>query len=351
MDKDAGVTEETLSSTPRRRRTGLIVTVLALLLLGLLGWRGWATWQARQAHAQASAMETEQRIGALEQRIDALRRDQRAQTQRILDAAATNRVLRDEVLGLSQRGALLEDSVSKLADPTRHGAQALRLDEVELLLSQAQQRLAIADDLEGARRAYALADGALQGIDDPRLLNLRQALAQERAALDTLGNGPHASVARQLDVFAAALGKLPERAPSAEDRDRAVWQRALSPLVEIRRTESRTVVAPTERAAGKAALQIELSLARAALERDDVAGFRAGIVRMEAWLTRLWPDSPALQQRRNELKALRAAPLQPSLPVLGSTLQQLRQLRNSGYTLPLPQATAPQSPSTAEIER
>ena len=208
--------------------------LLALLLLGLLGWRGWAMWQARETHARASAVETEQRIGALEQRIDALRRDQRAQTQRILDAAATNRVLRDEVLGLSQRGALLEDSVSKLADPTRHGAQALRLDEVELLLSQAQQRLTIADDLDGARRAYTLADGALQGIDDPRLLNLRQALAQERAALDTLGNGPHVVIARQLDAFAAALDKLPDRAPSAEGGDQAVWQRLLSPLVEVR---------------------------------------------------------------------------------------------------------------------
>lgn len=326
--------------------------LLALLLLGLLGWRGWVMWQARETHAQASAAETEQRIGALEQRIDALRRDQRAQTQRILDAAATNRVLRDEVLGLSQRGALLEDSVSKLADPTRHGAQALRLDEVELLLSQAQQRLAIADDLDGARRAYTLADGALRGIDDPRLLNLRQALAQERAALDTLGNGPHATLSRQLDAFAAALDKLPDRVPSAEGANQAVWQRLLSPLVDVRRTESKTIiVAPTERAAGEAALQIELSLARAALERDDAAGFRAGIVRMDAWLTRLWPESPALQQRRNELKALRTTALQPSLPVLGSTLQQLRQLRNSSYSPPLSQTAATQPPSTAEIER
>lgn len=344
------MTEETIPSTPKRGRTGLIVMLLALLLFGLAGWRGWAMWQARETHARASAAETEQRIGALEQRIDALRRDQRAQTQRILDAAATNRVLRDEVLGLSQRGALLEDSVSKLADPTRHGAQALRLDEVELLLSQAQQRLAIADDLDGARRAYTLADGALQGIDDPRLLNLRQALAQERAALDTLGNGPHAAIARQLDAFAAALDKLPDRAPAVAG-NQAVWQRLLSPLVEVRPTESRTVIAPSERAAGEAALQIELGLARAALERDDAAGFRAGIVRMEAWLTRLWPESPALQQRRNELKALRTAALQPSLPVLGSTLQQLRQLRNSGYSLPLPQVAATQRPSTAEIER
>nr|WP_246197419.1 uroporphyrinogen-III C-methyltransferase [Pseudoxanthomonas sacheonensis] len=329
---------------------GSIALLLALLLLVLLGWRGWAMWQAREARAQASAAENEQRIGALEQRIDALRRDQRAQTQRILDAAATNRVLRDEVLGLSQRGALLEDSVSKLADPTRHGAQALRLDEVELLLSQAQQRLAIADDLDGARRAYALADGALRGIDDPRLLNLRQALAQERAALDTLGNGPHAAVARRLDAFAAGLEKLPDRAPAAQGQQ-AAWQRLLSPLVDVRRTESKTIIAPTERAAGQAALQIELSLARAALERDDAAGFRAAIVRMDQWLTRLWPDSPALRQRRDELKALRTAVLQPSLPVLGSTLQQLRQLRNSGHSLPLTQPVATPSPSTPKVER
>ena len=349
MDKDAGVTEETIP-TPRRGRSGLIVMLLALLLLGLLGWRGWAMWQARQSQARANAIETEQRIGALEQRIEALRRDQRAQTQRILDAAATNRVLRDEVLGLSQRGALLEDSVSKLADPTRHGAQALRLDEVELLLSQAQQRLAIADDLDGARRAYALADGVLQGIDDPRLLNLRQVLAQERAALDTLGNGPHAAIARQLDAFAAALDKLPDRSPAADSRSQALWQRLLSPLVDVRPTEGDTVIAPTERVAGEAALQIELALARAALERDDTAGFHASVARMDAWLTRLWPESPALQQRRNELKALRAAPLQPSLPVLGSTLQQLRQLRNSGYSPPLPTPTVTQPPPTAEIE-
>jgi uroporphyrin-3 C-methyltransferase len=345
------VTEETTTSTPKRGRTGLIVLLLALLLLGLLGWRGWAMWQAREARMRANAAESEQRIGALEQRIDALRRDQRAQTQRILDAAATNRVLRDEVLGLSQRGALLEDSVSKLADPTRHGAQALRLDEVELLLSQAQQRLAIADDLDGARRAYNLADGALQGIDDPRLLNLRQALAQERAALDTLGNGPHAAIARRLDAFAAGLEKLPDQATAVDSRQQPVWQRLLSPLVEVRPTESKTIIAPTERVAGQAALQIELALARAALERDDAAGFRAAVVRMDEWLTRLWPDSSALRQRRGELKALRTAALQPSLPVLGSTLQQLRQLRNSGYSLPLPQAVATPSPSIPKVER
>lgn len=330
------MTEETTLSTPKRGRAGLIALLLLVLVLGLVAWRGWAAWQARETRIQATTASAEQRVAALEQRIEALRRDQRAQIQRLQDAAATNRVLRDEVLGLSQRGALLEDSVSKLADPTRHGAQALRLDEVELLLSQAQQRLTVANDLEGARRAYALADGVLQGVDDPRLLNLRQALAQERAELDALGNGPHAAIAAQLDAFAAVLGKLPQRTPDKDIADRPAWQRVLSPLVEVRQTRGDTVIAPSERAAGEAALQIELALARAALERDDTEAFRASIARIDVWLTRLWPDSPALRQRRAELKVLRSTTLRPEQPILGSTLQQLRLLRNAGVSLPPP---------------
>ena len=335
MHKDAGVSDETAPS-PKRGNRGLVIVLLVVLLLGLAGWRGWVAWHAREQQAQATIDQAEQRIAALEQRLEALRRDQRAQTQRILDAAATNRVLRDEVLGLSQRGALLEDSVSKLADPTRHGAQALRMDEVELLLIQAEQRLAIADDVDGARRAYALAAGALQGVDDPRLLNLRQALAQERAALEALGDGPHAAISARLDRFAAALATLPQRAPATGDGQRPAWQRMLAPLVDVRPTVGDVAIAPSERATGEAALQIELALARAALERNDTPAFHAALARIETWLPQLWPDSPALQQRRAELKSLRSTPLQADLSVLGSTLQQLRLIRNNGTPPPLP---------------
>ena len=102
----------------------------------------------------------------LDARVDVLRDAQRTQAQRLQQAEATNRVLRDELLGIGQRAALLEDSVSKLADPDRHGAQSLRLDEIELLLGVGQQRLQLADDLNGARRALALATPLLAGIDD-----------------------------------------------------------------------------------------------------------------------------------------------------------------------------------------
>ena len=95
QDKDAGVTEETLPSPARRGNRGLLVILALVLVAGLAGWRGWVAWQAREIQAQAQVDDAEQRVIALEQRLEALRRDQRAQTQRIQDAAATNRVLRD----------------------------------------------------------------------------------------------------------------------------------------------------------------------------------------------------------------------------------------------------------------
>ncbi|GGD51316.1 uroporphyrin-3 C-methyltransferase [Pseudoxanthomonas indica] len=324
-----------------------LIAVLLLLAIAAVAWR-W--WSQRQAQEQAQSMETAQQIDALDQRLDSVRRDQRTLTQRVQDAAATNRVLRDEVLGLGQRGALLEESVAKLSDPSRHGAQALRLDEVELLLSLAQQRLLIADDLEGARRAYALAAGALDGIDDHRLLNLKQVLQQERQALDALGPGPRAQLEKQLDAFALSLDGLPTRTPAASQAaSGSAWQRWLAPLVQVRASRDAAFVSPTDRGAGEAALRIEVSLAHAALERDDRAGFDAALTRMDHWLLRLWPDSPDLRQGRAQLAALRKLPLRAESPVLGSTLQQLRSLRNAGVaSRPLPSTTNPAVPPPVE---
>jgi uroporphyrin-3 C-methyltransferase len=105
----------------------LAVAVAAVGVALFLGWRAWQSYQSGQLQA---AEAQQQRWDGTQQMLDTLRRDQRLANERLQDAAATNRVLRDEMLGLSQRSALLEETVQKLADPNRHGAQALRLDEV-----------------------------------------------------------------------------------------------------------------------------------------------------------------------------------------------------------------------------
>lgn len=327
------MTDAPLPPPPASRVLRWVIPVLILLLLAAAGGWAWHSWQQAQA-LQRTLAETEQvRMEGLVQSVEALRRDQRSSSQRLQDAAATNRVLRDEVLGLGQRSALLEENLAKLAETTRQDAHALHRDEAELLLAQAMQRLDAADDLDGARRLYAQA--ALQMADLPATegLNLRQALIQERDVLDKAGKGPRAQARERLAAIARALKNLPTTGvatPATAGAAEPWWQRALAPFVEITPTRLHGPLTDAERVVGWDALQLEITLARAAIERGDSTALDLAADRIEQWMARLWPDSPGLRTQRAELRALRAAPLRLSAPELGSTLQQLRTLHDGG---------------------
>ena len=315
------------TSTAPRHGSSALAWLVALLLLAAGGWFGWQWWQARTLHERSLETQAAQHVSALEQRIDALQQEQRAQAKRLQQADATNRVLRDELLGIGQRAALLEDSVSQLADPERNGAQSLRLDELELVLGLAQQRLRLAGDIDGARRGYALAASLLDGIHDPAWLSLRQTLVQERSALDALGADPRAVAAGRLQAFSASLPALPIAVAGREDPSLPWWRRAFARIVDVRHADTAVAIEPGDRAAGLAALQLELTLAQAAAERRDRDGYREALARADGWTTRLWPDSPQLRERRALLRELRGLPLAIELPTLGTTLDQLRAMR------------------------
>lgn len=309
---------------PRRSRAGgLLLLLLFAIALGAAGWYGWRQWQAQQSRLEALASQQRQ---AAEARIDALRSAQQAQAQRLQQAEATNRVLRDELLGIGQRAALLEDSVSKLSDPDRHGAQSLRLDEIELLLGIGQQRLRLGDDLDGARRALALAAPLLAGIDDPAYLNLRQTLAQEQAAMDALGADPRVRANARLEALMAGVETAPAAIVTTETR--APWyERLLARVIRVQPTAGAGLNQRPDREAALAALQVEASLARAAIERRDPVALASAASRIDAGLQRLLAGSPALPQKRRLAAELKSAPLRADSPLAGTTLQQLRALR------------------------
>lgn len=309
----------------RSSRWPWLFAVILLALIGWAGWQGWLLWQERQREA---VIQSDQRVDALAERLSALRNDQRAQAQRLKQADATNRVLRDELLGLSERAALLEQSLARYSEPDRHGALALRLDEAELLLALGEQRLLVAGDLDGGRRAYALAASALERIDDPEYMNLRQALMQERAALEAVERAPRAHALAQLEALALQLDAAPDPEPQdTEAVDAPWWRRIVADLIRIRPSDGAVAMEHSDRAAAWAGLQLEISLARAAAERGDQHGWRNALERIELWLMRLWPPSSAREAWHAELAALAATPLSLSLPSLGSTLRELRRMR------------------------
>ena len=308
----------------RRSRAGaLLLSVLLILVIAAAAVFAWRHWQALEQQRQSRA---EQQRAALDARVESLRQIQRAQTQRLQQAEATNRVLRDELLGIGQRAALLEDSVSKLADPDRHGAQALRLDEIELLLGIGQQRLQLADDVDGARRALALAAPLLAGIDDPAYLNLRQTLAQEQAAMDALGADPRVRANALLETLMAGVQAAP--VADAPASARTPWyERLLARVIRVQPTAGAGLQQRPDREAALAALQVEVSLARAAIERRDAASLAGALARIDTGLQRLQAGSPALARKQHGIAELKALPLRTESPLAGSTLQQLRALR------------------------
>ncbi|MEO5628461.1 MAG: uroporphyrinogen-III C-methyltransferase [Thermomonas sp.] len=311
------------TAPPRRSRAGglllLLLLLVALAVAGVFGWR-----YVQQAQAQSSTLASQQRK-ALDASVARLHTAQQSQAQRLQHAEATNRVLRDELLGIGERATLLEDSISKLVDPDRNSAQALRLDELELLLGIGQQRMQLAGDLDGARRALALAAPLLGGIDDPGYLSLRQTMAQEQAALDTLGVDPRIRANALLDALGEDLQEVPT-ATAAHVDPRAPWyQRLLDRVVRVQPSAGAGLAQRPDREAALAAMQIELSLARAAVERRDDTGLASALGRIDGWLRRLQPARSArLRQRMSELRAIS---LRVDAPLAGSTLQQLRALR------------------------
>lgn len=342
------------STAPARRprgRTALWLLLSALLALGAWQARDW--WMTRHLPGTASATggtasdDTGEPIGDPAAAIAALRRDQRDLAQRMSDTTAGQQVLRDEVLGMGERAALLEQSMARIASPRAQGEQALRLDEAELLLTIGQQQIELAADTGAALHAYALADAVLAGSSDPAILNLRQSLAQEMAAMKALPPDPRAFLGGRLDAFEVSLDAQPfdavADAPAAKRP--SVFDRVLGSLVEVRHAPTQDLLDPASRDAALTAIRLEITLARLALERRDAAAFHAALERIDRWLPRLY--SPATVARQRALLAdMHRAPVRLDLPSLGGTLIELRRLRQEQ-----PPAAAADASSTVDAAR
>jgi uroporphyrin-3 C-methyltransferase len=312
-----------------------VLVLIALLVAALFAWKTWTKTQAPAAAATAdlSAEALDARLLQVESAQDTARRTQSAQEQRLVDTRARTGLLRDEVLALTQRASLLEDSVRDAAQGSRDGVAALRLDEVELLLTIAQQRLQLSGDLAGAIRASELADGVLSTQRDPALVDLRQTLAQELAALKALPPAPRVSAAGELDALEAVLPRLGGRdalgaGPARDGSADSGWRHLFESLVQVRRSGGQDLLAPADREAGAAALALEIALARSALAGGDETAFRRALGRIDGWLVRLYPDGPLLRERRARLAQLRKLELHYDLPIAGATLKQLQALQH-----------------------
>jgi uroporphyrin-3 C-methyltransferase len=329
------VLDDSTEPSPAPRRSGAAGWLLLVVLLLAAAAGGVWWWQQRtpaDPGIDLSPEALDSRLLGVEQAVTTLNREQSGLEQKLTDTTARTGLLRDEVLGLGQRAAILEDNLHELSLQASEGRETLRLDEVELLLGLAQARLRIAGDTDGAIRATALARDAMTTLTAPQYISLRQTIGQELAALRELPADPRREAAGALDALQASLPTLVSRGPGeplAAAAHGSGWQRLLDAIVQVRPSGAQDLVSPADRATGEAALGLELALVRTALDRGDESAFRNGLQRIDQWLTRLYAEDAqrtAIQARLAELGQLT---LTPELPTLGAALQQLRALRGA----------------------
>lgn len=301
----------------------------------------------------------EARLHALERALEHVRQNQQLLSQRQEANAATNQVLREELLGMGERAGLLEEAVARLAQTRVGGESILRLNEAEFLLSMGAERLSLYADAGAALQAFQLAEGALASLDDPALATLRQTLTQELLQLRATPPDPRPQLRAELSELSRQLTQLPgphtPPAPAPDSRLR----RLLAQLITVRRVEQgEAVLGPAQRQAALAAIALQLERAQAALARPDPTEFRTALAQAHEAGERLFAaEDPRVQAWLERLETLSRAELLPQVPALGATLRELRTLRGArsaaGLSLPspalppAPQPMPPPRPDTA----
>jgi len=339
-DPTAVPADAATTAAPRRASAPLLPLLAAGIALAVAGWAAWSAFDAARALSAADdARRTQgEALARLERDLADAGTARAALERRLKDAEGVNQSLREEVLGLGERARLLEDAVSRLAERELSGAVLMRLNEAEFLLRLGAERLALFDDPDATITAFRLADAELAALDDPLFAGVRQTLAAEIEALAAAPRSDRSALMGRLDAVADALPGLalrgsPAQAQAAPLPASAGWldqaAAALSRYVRVRElpADAAGAVVP-DAIAGRAAVAVDLSLAKAALATGDDAALRAAAGRARARLEAGFEaDSPAAQDALAALDAVLAAPAAGNWPEVGRALAELRNLR------------------------
>jgi uroporphyrin-3 C-methyltransferase len=333
------LSSHSLRSTPRASGGGslALAVLLAMIAVGASGYVGWRQWQQEQGSAADSqgVASLQQRVGTLETTLVSINSERNSLNQRLSDAAAVNRSLREELLGQAERTRNLEDAVAKLAEKSLSGHDAMLLDETESLLRMASERYTLFHDAQGAAAAYALADQTLAAVNDGAFSSLRQSIGAEREALAKSQPASQVSALQQLIELRGTLDSLPLKPLNSLDTTEApdAWSRighalaSVVSVVSVQRDNGAPLAVADARFARELAT-LDLAQAQAALLAYDSKDYAAALQRVDGSLsTQFDGAAPAVQQARKTLAEL-AKQLPTGAPVqLGAALTELRNLR------------------------
>ncbi len=328
------VAAEPASATPERRLGTLIWLIGGMGVIVILGliWQNWSASEGEQRAAEDDRQQVASRIEALARTAEQTHRDADGLRARLDDAAKVNQSLREQLLALSERSRLIEDTVANLADKHLSGHDAMMLNEAETLLALGAERYTLFRDAQATIDAYRLADSALASVDDAAFSTVRQSISGEIEAVAALKSADTAATLGALAALRGAALQLPP--PTHEigpdDPGASRWMRLLGQFIRIRRGEAAAAIAQRhDIALARQLYMLDLRDAEAAVLARDEARFHAALDDAQALLTNDFDAGAApVVAARSGIERLAPAALAPAPPAdLGVALKELRNLR------------------------
>jgi uncharacterized protein HemX len=331
---------------PRRSPWGVILFLLVVAIATALAYGGWRIWQARElTEDTVSAQDTllrrlSRQLGDAQAEIQQLR-------ERQGDIVETTKRTVDDLAALQGRTADAEATVAHINAAIQGGRGRAQLVAVEQLLLIANERALLAHDPRGALDALSLAQDRLGALAEPKLFEIRQALAQERTAVQALPQVDLESAALSLSALIRQAPELPQRSraphhlstadsePAPATSESSGWfSRGLANLREVlgavfvvRRTDKpidKLLPVEQEGLVGQLLL-LRLETARAALLSGNTGALRGAVNDAALFLADYYrPDDPGVLGARAELDRLRTLDLAPKLPDLSRSIGLLR---------------------------
>ena len=349
--KDSGNGQSGGGKSGGSKSGGLAIALVIILAIALVfvAWQGWQRLESQQQRLdevaqQAEGSASQQTVSDLESRLDSgeAERDEALQSTLgdLRDEFDSYRSDVDETLG-----QVLDQLSQEQDTDEREWLHA----EAAYLLRLANQRLQLEGDVDGAAALLRTADARLVDADNPALTPVREAIANELAALDAVPQVDRTGLylalnAQQERISSLRLSQeIEEQAvtSSIEQPPTGTFQRQLArfgeelkDLVVVRHHDEalEALITPEQESYLRQSLRLVLEQTQLALLNEEKELYDASIDKALQLLNDYYDTTrEETQSVIARLQELKEAEVKPELPDISASQQELARFIDNRY--------------------
>lgn len=322
-------------------KAGVVALVLVLILIAGVAFVGWKGWQLQQAMSA--------RIDQLKQNSPSV-----AEVQELSSQLESGLAERRETMGLAVDGIksdfdayksdvnqTLDRVLAELSKEQNADERDWLHAEAAYLLRLANQRLQLERDVEGAAALLRTADARLEEANNPALVPVRRAIAEELAALQTVPKVDRTGLYLALNAQQEQIAGLPlaqdieqfTADTTIEEAPTGAWQEQLArvgeelkELVTVRHHDQalEALITPEQESYLRQSLRLVLEQSQLALLKEETGLYEASLDKAITLLEGYYDvDDESVQSVIARLGELKGKSIRPELPDISASQQAL----------------------------